>query len=155
MVNVAQHAFVQLGFHGPGIARKTEVLRRHQQLARFIARRNHILDQSGVWREGFFADNVLARLKGGDGQRGVVIVRRANIDIWIAEQILNTRVSLGYIQVVGPCIEDLGADVAAGGEIGVFGSFPPGNMRPGNSADADNAYLEFVWHLVLSLSIRF
>ena len=66
MIDVAEDAFVDFGFHGFGFAGEAEVLSRHEFFARFVAGGNHVLNQIGIGCERFFADDVFARVEGGN-----------------------------------------------------------------------------------------
>ncbi len=67
MVNVAEDAFVNFGFHGFGFARETEVLGGHEEFARFVACGDHLFDKVGIGGKWFFADDVFAGFEGGNG----------------------------------------------------------------------------------------
>jgi len=80
MINFTEYARVNFSFHGLRHARKTEVLGGHEHFAAGIPRRNHIADEIGIRREGFFAQDMLARLQGRNRQRRMIIIGGTNIN---------------------------------------------------------------------------
>ena len=80
VVDIAQRAGVDLGFHGLGYAGKAEMLRGHQRFSGFVAGSDHAFDILGCGGEGLFADDMLAGFQRGDGERSVVHIGDAEID---------------------------------------------------------------------------
>ena len=123
VVNVAEGAFVEFGFHGFGVAGKAEVLGGHEEFSGFVAGGNHVFDEIGIGCEGFFADDVFACFEGGDGEGGVVVIGGADVDdvdVGVFEEIIDVGVAFGDVEVVCPTFEYVGVDVAAGDEVGVL-----------------------------------
>ena len=145
VVDVAERACVQLGLQRAGRALKAKVLRRHQLLARGIARRDHLANVLGRGGQRLFADHVLASRQRGNGQRSVIHVGRAdvdNVDIGIAEQCLRIGVQLGDPVFCAKALQRVLDNIAAGDQFGLARSLPARDVRAGDPANADDTHFE-------------
>ena len=156
VVDIAQHAFVQLGFHRLRFARKAKMLSRHQQFTRFVPCGNHFFDERRVRRQRFFANDVFARTQRGNGQRRVVVIGRADIDD-VDIGILKQHIGIGdeFLNAVffAPFFEHLRIDIAACHQIGMFRCLPSRDVAAGDAAHADDGDVQFFRHCMSFLCV--
>ena len=118
------------------------MLRGHQHFAAFVARRNHVANVFGRRGERFFADDVLARFEGGDGERRVIGRGRADVDdvdVGIGDQVVGLGIGFGDVVFLGFGFENGRDRIGEGDHFGVFGGVPAGEMCGGDAADANDA----------------
>ena len=129
----------------------------HQHLPGLVPGRDHLLHVPGRRGQGLLADDVLARLQGRDGQRGVVVIGGTDVDdveVFVLEQFGWVRCQLPHPVLLPPVLQDLRIDIRAGDELSVLRCIPAGDVGPGDSSDADDANFQFAAHGALSVVVR-
>ena len=105
--------------------------------------RAEIAHQVRSRRQGLFADHVLARLQGSDGQRGMIVVGCADVDdvdVGIPEQVVDVGVQLGDAVLLTPFLKNCFVDVCAGDQLCMLRCFPAGDMYASDTSHTDNSY---------------
>ena len=125
----------------------------HQQLAAALRRVPHGLGLCHIHGHGLFAQHMETRLQRRNRTRGVGRVPGADahrVQLLLRHHVLHVGVQPGHPVPLALFLQPLLVDVAECGQFHPGIGLIAGNVHLGNAAHADDAHLDFLFHMLCS-----